>query len=267
MSVSIKVAGAAFSKFVGYVPSFFFAGGVNGVLYAPALGNLFQDVAGTVPVTAPGQSVARMNDLSGNGNHATQSVAGSMPTYNVDGNGKPYLAFAGTDDFLVIPALSLFQNKSSGIILGASTFTADTQALCGWNNNTTSTRFSVGAGVSGVGARATTRRLDGTSEPQATVGVRVATPAVVGAIGRWSSGQLIARFNGTASAPVALTGSSNTANTASSEASLGRLGSGGSAATYLTGNIYGFVARGLEPTANELAGLEQYLAGLAGITL
>lgn len=42
---------------------------------------MFQDDAGTTPVTAVEQTVGRVLDLSGNANHATQSVAASRPTY------------------------------------------------------------------------------------------------------------------------------------------------------------------------------------------
>lgn len=68
---------------------------------------LFQDSAGTTPVTTTGQSVARMNDKSGNGIHAIQSGASSLcPTYQVDAGGNPYLAFDGVDDFFVTSTIT-----------------------------------------------------------------------------------------------------------------------------------------------------------------
>jgi hypothetical protein len=39
------------------------------------LSTMFQDVAGTVPVTGPGQSVRRQFDISGRGNHRLQPSA------------------------------------------------------------------------------------------------------------------------------------------------------------------------------------------------
>ena len=54
----------------------------QGVWYDPSdTTTLFQDSAGTIPVTASGQPVGRMLDKSGRGNHATQPTAASRPIY------------------------------------------------------------------------------------------------------------------------------------------------------------------------------------------
>lgn len=63
-----------------------FAGGKQGVWYDPSdKSTLFQDVAGTVPVTKDGDPIGLMKDKSGNGNHATQSVSAARPLYKTDG--------------------------------------------------------------------------------------------------------------------------------------------------------------------------------------
>ena len=70
--------GATFS------PASLFATGEQGAWYDPSdLSTLFQDDAGLTPVTAAGQSVGRINDKSGRGNHATQSNAAQRPTYGL----------------------------------------------------------------------------------------------------------------------------------------------------------------------------------------
>lgn len=52
-----------------------FGAGQQGAFYDPSdLSTLFQDSAGTTPVTAMEQPVGRMLDLSGNGNHAIQAT-------------------------------------------------------------------------------------------------------------------------------------------------------------------------------------------------
>ena len=87
----------------GFAPSDLFTVGVKGAWYDPSdLSTLFQDTAGATPVAAAGQTVARVNDKSGNGNHLLQAIAGARPTYQVDGNGKGYLAFNGTSNYLSV---------------------------------------------------------------------------------------------------------------------------------------------------------------------
>jgi hypothetical protein len=59
-----------------------FASSEQGAWYGPSdLPTLFQDSAGTTPVTTAGQPVGLMLDNSGNDNHATQATAAARPTY------------------------------------------------------------------------------------------------------------------------------------------------------------------------------------------
>ena len=88
-------------------PASLFAGGAEGAWYDPSdLSTLFQDSAGTTPVTASGQPVGLMLDKSGNGNHATQATAAKRPTYT-EGSGLSWLAFDGVDDAMEAPALGV----------------------------------------------------------------------------------------------------------------------------------------------------------------
>lgn len=65
-----------------FAPSSLFFGGIPGAWYDPTdRSTMFQDSAGTTPVTAVEQPVGRILDKSGNGNHASQSTAASRPTY------------------------------------------------------------------------------------------------------------------------------------------------------------------------------------------
>ena len=59
---------------------------------------LWLDVANTSSLTFNGSTVSQVNDLSGNGFHATQSTANNQPTYQATGaNGKPTLFIDSTD--------------------------------------------------------------------------------------------------------------------------------------------------------------------------
>lgn len=59
----------------------------NGAWLDPSdLSTLYQDAAGTTPVTAVEQPVGKMLDKSGNGYHATQSITASRPTLSARKN-------------------------------------------------------------------------------------------------------------------------------------------------------------------------------------
>jgi hypothetical protein len=79
---------------LGWTPAALFAQGEQGMWYEPKPEYLFQDAAGTVPVTADGDPVGYMQDLSGNGNHATQSTSAARPVF-------PGVEFDGVDDHLL----------------------------------------------------------------------------------------------------------------------------------------------------------------------
>ena len=61
--------------------------------------SLFQDPAGTIPVTASGTPVALMRDKSGNGHHMVQSSAAARPIYRAAGVQR-WLEFDGVDDVM-----------------------------------------------------------------------------------------------------------------------------------------------------------------------
>jgi hypothetical protein len=102
---------------VTFLPSDLFTAGEKGVWYDPGdITTLFQDVAGTIPVTASGQTVALMKDKSGNGADATQSDETKRPTYYIyPGTEYGALSFDGTNDFMVTSSINF---------TGTSTMTA-----------------------------------------------------------------------------------------------------------------------------------------------
>jgi len=104
-------------------PLSLFSNGEQGAFYLPEPENLFQDAAGTTPVTADGDPVGLMLDKSGNGNHASQSVAARRPIY-------PGLAYDGVDDNVyfdrqAITAGTLYMtfargSETTGILVGGT---------------------------------------------------------------------------------------------------------------------------------------------------
>ncbi len=87
-------------------PCSLFSAGEQGIWLDPSdFSTLFQDAAGTTPVTAVGQPVGLALDKSGRGNHAYQTTAASRPTLQQDSNGLYYLSFDGTDDGMATPSI------------------------------------------------------------------------------------------------------------------------------------------------------------------
>ena len=82
------------------------AGQYNGAFFdAQDMSTMFQDAAGTVPVTAMEQPVGKWLDKSGKGNHATQSVTASRPVVSAR-----YNLLTNTE------SLNLWTNASATVI-------------------------------------------------------------------------------------------------------------------------------------------------------
>lgn len=102
-----------------WTPAVLFASGEQGAWYDPSdLSTLFQDSAGTIPVTAAGQEVGRMLDKSGRGNHVTQATTSLKPILRQDGGGRYYLEFDGVDDFLNASSNSQIVGPEIGAFYG-----------------------------------------------------------------------------------------------------------------------------------------------------
>jgi lysophospholipase L1-like esterase len=82
-------------------PASLFASGAEGVWYDPSdFSTLFQDSAGTVPVTTVGQPIGRISDKSGRGHHLTQAIAGARPTLGQDLAGNYYINGDGVGTYM-----------------------------------------------------------------------------------------------------------------------------------------------------------------------
>jgi hypothetical protein len=101
MSLGLSLGLSLRSSSLAYSPLSLFAAGEQGYWLDPSdFGTMFQDDAGTTPVTAVGQSVGRWLDKSGLGNHFIQPNVANRPILQVDSGGRHFLLFDGSDDFL-----------------------------------------------------------------------------------------------------------------------------------------------------------------------
>lgn len=114
-----------------------FAAGEKGAWFdASDLSTMFQNVAGTTPVTAVGQFVGKWLDKSGNGNHAVAAADNNTrPTYQIDTEGNPNVTFTkaalslmstpsidftGTAKMTVCTGLNPTDQSSAGIAVSLS---------------------------------------------------------------------------------------------------------------------------------------------------
>lgn len=115
-----------------FSPKTLFSENQQGVWYDPSdLTTLYQDAAGTVPVTSDGDPVGLMLDKSGNGLNARQTLSAYRPIYRIDAQGKSclessaggYMLISSPFDFLVaktgatlVMALGKFINDIACVI-------------------------------------------------------------------------------------------------------------------------------------------------------
>jgi hypothetical protein len=230
------------------------------------ISTLWQDTAGTIPVTEPGDPVARVDDVSSRGNHATQNVGTSMPTYQVDANGKGYLQFDGLDDFLVTPSIDLSAHQqalllfafyrdayAAGVLMEQTALYTGTPGA--WLANVTgagNVTFAARGSATNAAASATPGTVPGPFVAASLVDVNAATAA---------DAFRNARLNGTA---FQLSASVNPTNTSLANAAVYIAARAGTS-LFLQGRFYGAVVRGGNVPLTTQQALEDYYAERAGL--
>jgi hypothetical protein len=81
--------------------------------------NLFKDTAATIPVTTDGDLVARINDTSGNGFHATNANTAQQATYHTDGT-LHWLEWTPGKSYDLASAGAMFAGASYGATFAAT---------------------------------------------------------------------------------------------------------------------------------------------------
>lgn len=253
-SVIRNPLGASIGFYVGQL----FANGEQGAWYDPSdFSTLFQDAAGTIPVTAPGQPVGRMLDKSGRGNHATQATAAARPVLQQDVNGKYYLAADGIDDSMVLPVGAI--STAFSVVAGVEWATvAGSQKVLGvmaanWARGVLYVRSSSPRyGFGGF--------FDSTAGSTINFTVAAAERVVLSGIATKSASQNSYR-NGVAGTP----GAAGAINIAAQNWDI--FGTNSGTFSPFSGRLYGIVLVGKELTSSERAATERYIANKSGVTL
>lgn len=130
----------------------FFSGSVGAAYDLTTAALVAQSGAGTTPVIALGDPIGYAEDISGNGNHATQAIAanrlvwlsGGKCTDSTDKLVSPLIDFSGTDKITIIALIETQNTDSSNIVsTGGGTAAGD------WILGINSAQQSYVAGIGG----------------------------------------------------------------------------------------------------------------------
>jgi len=231
-----------------WTPAELFEASQDGAWYDPSdLATLFQDAAGTIPVTGDGDPVGLMLDKSGNGHHASQPTTAAKPVYRTDGM-LHWIESDGIDDQLVSGANVDLSDP-------AYTFYVAAKGIAGSSNQVLSSDQSANRKAAiQISSDATLRVLD-RSDSLILLDVENDNLAsFVAALRHNSDGKRI-RLNGT--------------DQPFQSANTNVRGVGDSIAVPLNGAqlIYGAVVINRTMADQECAELDGYLAKKAGVTL
>jgi len=238
-----------------------FAGGIAGSWYDPSdLSTLFQDSAGTTPVTAAGQPVGLILDKSGNNNHAVQATAAKRPTYQTSA-GLHWLAFDGVDDAMATAAIDFTGTDKVSVFAGVrklSDAVIATVASFGADVPNSWEMFSPRSQQNRYGfAHRTTTVV----EVSPTVGPAPDTAVITGLSDIGAPSVSISR-NG-----VVMQVSTNTLAAANYGNHILNIGSRRGTSLFFNGNVYGLIIPGKLASAAEITSTEAYMAAKTGVTL
>lgn len=215
---------------------------------------LFQDTAGTVPVTALGQTVARIQDPFGRGYHALQASAASRFVYQQDNAGRFYFELDGVDDSMAITGMDFTGTDKITIWAGVyRPVGAGTGVIAELSASSVSNNGAFGL-ISG--AATCTYRSRGTAAIQANVVQSIAPPrfSVFTGQSSISDDTVSIMHNGVVEAM-----SGSDAGTGTHALSTLNIGRRNGASSPFLGRIYCLAIRGAASTPAEVAAMNAYV--------
>lgn len=222
----------------------FFANGEQGVWYDISdVGTIFQDTSGNTPVAADGDTVGRIEDKSGNGNHLLGGT--TKPVYRTDGTNH-WIEFNGTSDFMYIQNQSVLQfaDAFTYTCTVAPTSVLNDMALYVKENGTPWNKININSG-GGIRGTVTTTNT-GTVDLDSATGV-LADGVRANPSARLGSGTFEVLNNGSVLSTTSVAG---TATYTEQQADFGIRGGG----DYFNGKLFGLLLIGRALTDTELQG-------------
>lgn len=260
----------------GWSPSALFSAGEQGIWLDPSdFSTMFQDSAGTTPVTAADQYVGKILDKSGRGNHATQSDNAKRPQLKL-ADGKYYLQFDGSDDLLATANIDLSATDKLTILAGAmkAVELSTVGFICEFSQNLGSYNGTFALAQSGsnsIDRKSWSFYTKGTVVEVYRQARTYAAPITNVLSGKFYNAaatladQIVLRVNA-ASPPTIYNGPGLTAAGNYGNLPL-YIGARANGTLLLNGRIYSLIIRGASTADSTLANAERWVADKTGITL
>jgi len=249
-----------------FSPIDLFQNNEQGAWYDPSdLSTMFQDAAGTTPVTADGQPVGLILDKSGRGNHAIQATAAKRPLYKTSG-GLHWLQFDGVNNSLSTAAINLTGMNKASLFLGMRKIDDSTRIVAEFSDSWVSNNgsfvfvsgndagFSLNSGSRGA-PTVSADQIGGSTTPAPLTAVASTTHNIPGDL---------TTFRENAVDKTSATGDKGTGNFGSYPLYIGsRAGTG----FFFNSNIYSLIILGRLATTQEITDTETWVANKTGVTL
>ena len=242
-----------------------FSNGEQGFFYDPNdLSTMYQNAAGTIPVTAARQPVGLIKDKSGRNNHAFQTVSASRPILQRNATtGAYYLAFDGVDDFLQAGSVDFTGTGKVSLFTGVRRLSdAGVSIIAEFSANSVLNTNSFYLVALSNSALQFNSRGSGNSAPVSSQRFPAPAPVVISSVGDISGDVSKIRANGGGYA--VNVGDQGTGNYGNHPLYIGRRGG---AALSFNGHIYGLIGIGKLVSDNEIVNIEKELAKRVGVTL
>lgn len=259
-ATKLTAIASAIQKLLGtFTPQSLFTSGVNGAWYDPSdFSTMFQDAAGTTPVTAVGQPVGRILDKSGRGNHAYNPSGNSAnyPVLQQDGTGRYYLAFNGVNQWLrSIGSIDLTYGDKIFVAAGTRKLSDAARGMpVEFGDGSINTRqFQINAPSGATNDYRFTSSGSASVNTTAT-GYTAPITNVISGIGDISGPKAVLRVN--AAQAAISTASQGTGNYGNYPL---YIGARGGASLFFNGRLYGLVVAGKAASAGEIASTEAWL--------
>ena len=242
-----------------------FSSGEQGTWLDPSdLSTMFEDAAGTIPVTTDGQPVGLIKDKSGRNNHASQSVEASRPIYRTNGSLR-WLSCNGINQYLVIQNMDLTSTDKVTAIVGAYKANDETSIVYefspNWNFNAGSFAQTNAADPQFWTASARGTTFSSLAQVAYTTQTAPDT-AVITAMHDIAGSRSRVRRNGVFG--VDGSGDKGTGNFGNYPLHIGIRADN---SLPFNGNLYGLIIRGASTDEAQLASVETWMAEKTGVTI